>query len=166
MAHDVRLRAADLVDLPRIGVRLDLVAGYEQLAYFGRGPDENYVDRRAGTVTEVFETTVSDEYVDYVMPQEHGHHTEVRWLELAPTRGKLPPVRIEGSPCLEFNASHFTAEDLYAAKHTTDLTPRAETILYLDAAHRGLGTASCGPDTAERYRIHGRRHRFVHTLRV
>ena len=164
--NDVRLRAADLVDLPRIGVRLDLVAGYERLVYFGRGPGENYCDRKAATVVEVFETTVSEEYVDYVMPQEHGHHTDVRWLELAPTRGKLPPVRIEGAPGLEFNASHFTAEDLYAAKHTTDLTPRAETILHLDAAHRGLGTASCGPDTAERYRIHGRRHHFRYSVRV
>lgn len=164
--NDIRLGADGLVDLPRVGVRLDLAAGYERLAYFGRGPWENYSDRKASTLVGVYETTVTGEYVDYVMPQEHGHHTDVRWLEFAPAKGKLPPLRVEGAPTLEFNASHYTAEDLYAAKHTTDLAPRAETILYLDAAHRGLGTASCGPDTGESYKIKGKRHRFTYTLMV
>ena len=164
VANDIRLGAPDLVDLPRIGVRLDLAPGYERLAYFGRGPWENYADRKASTLVAVYETTVSAEYVDYVMPQEHGHRTDVRWLEFAPAKGKLPALRIEGAPTLEFNASHYTAEDLYAAKHTTDLAPRAETFVYLDAAHRGLGTNSCGPDTGEAYKIAGPRHRFTYTL--
>ncbi len=162
--NDIRIGADDMVDLPRIGIRLDLVAGYERLAYFGRGPWENYTDRKASTLLGVYETTVTGEYVDYVMPQEHGHHTDVRWLELAPTKGKLPAIRIESAPTLEFNVSHYTAEDLYAAKHTTDLSPRKETILYLDLAHRGLGTNSCGPDTLECYKIKGRRHQFGYTL--
>src|SRR5690606_4335663 len=126
--------------LPRVGVRLDLAPGYERLAYFGRGPWENYADRKASTLVGVYETTVTGEYVDYVMPQEHGHHTDVRWLELAPVAERrsrfvgLPPLRIEAAPTFEFNAGHHTAEDLYAARHATDLAPRAETILYLDAA--------------------------------
>lgn len=164
--NDIRLGAKDLVDLPRIGVRLDLAAGYERLAFFGRGPWENYADRKASTLLGVYETTVTGEYVNYVMPQEHGHHTDVHWLELAPARGKRPAIRIEGAPTFECNVSHFTAEDLYAAKHTTDLTPRAETIIYLDAAHRGIGTHSCGPDTLDSYKIKGRRHQFSYTLLV
>ena len=92
--------------------------------------------------------------MDYVMPQEHGHHTDTRWLELASPGGKT--LLVEGSPSFEFNATHFTAEDLFACRHTTDLVSRPETILYLDAAHRGVGTASCGPDTLEEYRLtHG-----------
>lgn len=164
--NDIRLGTDLPLDLPRVGVRLDLAAGYERLAYFGRGPWENYADRKASTLLGVYESTVTGEYVDYVMPQEHGHHTDVRWLELAPTTGDQPPLRIDASPTLEFNASHFTAEDLYAAKHTTDLAPRAETIIYLDAAHRGLGTASCGPDTLPRYQLDARRYRFTYTLSV
>ncbi|HKB89241.1 MAG TPA: hypothetical protein VKC60_01860, partial [Opitutaceae bacterium] len=58
------------------------------------------------------------------------------------------------------------AEDLYAAKHTVDLTPRRETILYLDSAQRGLGTASCGPDTLERYRLRKRRHNFSYIFQL
>ncbi len=165
IANDFVL-SKDYSDLPRVGVRLDLVAGFEKLAYFGRGPIENYSDRKSAAELGVWGTTVTNEYVDYVMPQEHGHHTDVRWIELA-TAGKTPStVRIEPESTLEFNATHFTAEDLYAARHTSDLSLRPETILHLDAAHRGLGTASCGPDTLEAYRIPAGKHSLVFTLRV
>jgi beta-galactosidase len=161
--HDIRL-GNGLDDLPRVGVRLDLPAGFEDLAYFGRGPFENYSDRKAAADLRVWRSTVTGQYVDYTMPQEHGHHTESRWLSLA-TQGKSPTcLRVEAGTTLEFNASHFSAEDLYAAKHTTDLVPRPETILYLDAAHRGIGTGSCGPDTLPAYRVSGRRHRLAYTL--
>jgi beta-galactosidase len=169
--NDIVFGSSDMTDVPRAGVRLDLVAGYENLAYFGRGPVENYADRKTGSLVARYETTVTDEYVDYVMPQEHGHHTDVRWLELSkvgtPLRGVrsvAPALRITAAPLFEFNASHFTAEDLYAAKHPTDLTPRAETIVYLDAAHRGLGTQSCGPDTLDRYKLNAKRYTFTYTL--
>lgn len=163
--NDIVFSGADMTDLPRAGVRLDLVPGYENLAYFGRGPVENYSDRKTGSLVARYETTVTAEYVDYVMPQEHGHHTDVRWIELSTARKtKFPALRITASPLFEFNATHYAAEDLYAAKHTTDLVPRAETILYLDAAHRGLGTQSCGPDTLDRYKVNAPRYAFTYTL--
>ncbi len=167
VSNEVTL-AKDYADLPRLGVRLDLVPGLRELAYFGRGPFENYCDRRAAADLGVWTGTVAEEYVDYVMPQEHGHHTDTRWIELA-SRERSPAIlRVEAEPGrpLEFNATHFTAEDLYSAKHTTDLSARPETILYLDAAHRGLGTASCGPDALEQYRIPAGRHTFGYTLRA
>ena len=165
VANDVVL-AADYADLPRVGVRLDLVPGLRRLVYFGRGPFENYSDRKTAADLGVWENTVAGEYVDYVMPQEHGHHTDVRWLELSgPASAKRPAtLRVEAAGALEFNASHFTAEDLYAARHTTDLKARPDTILYLDAAQRGLGTASCGPDTLSRYRLAAGRHAFGFVL--
>ncbi|HSI07292.1 MAG TPA: glycoside hydrolase family 2 TIM barrel-domain containing protein [Rariglobus sp.] len=163
--NDIVFSGDDVTDLARAGVRLDLVAGYENLAYFGRGPVENYNDRKAGSLVARYETTVTAEYVDYVMPQEHGHHTDVRWLEFSTARKtKSPSLRITAAPLLEFNTTHYTAEDLYAAKHATDLTPRAETIVYLDAAHRGLGTQSCGPDTLDRYKVNAKRYTFSYTL--
>jgi beta-galactosidase len=157
--NEVRL-GRDLIDLPRVGVRIDFAAGLERVRYFGHGPWDNYRDRCASAVVGIYETTVNDFYVPYVMPQEHGHRTDVRWVELAAmTRGRnfFPRLRIEGAPVFECNLGHFTAEDLYSARHTTDLRPRAETIMYLDAAHRGVGTASCGPDTLPIYRLNRRR---------
>jgi beta-galactosidase len=138
-------------DLPRLGVVLRLPEGFEQLRYFGRGPVQNYSDRKSGALIDLYAGTVTGEYVPYVMPQEHGHHTDVRWLALTTSDGL--GLRIEARGPLGFSASHFTAHDLYAAHHTYDLKPRPETILNLDFRQRGLGTASCGPDTLPQYRI-------------
>jgi beta-galactosidase len=159
--NQVRL-GDDITDPPRIGVDLVLQPALEQLAWYGRGPWENYSDRKAGTLVDVYHSTVTQEYVPYVMPQEHGHKTDVRWLRL--TDGEGRGVQIKGEPTVEFSASHFTNADLYAARHTVDLQPRPEVILHLDAAHRGLGTASCGPDTLERYRLLEHEYRFTYRI--
>ncbi len=149
-------------DLPRFGVRLALPAGFENVRWFGRGPWENYSDRKASAGVGLYENTVAGLYVPYVMPQEHGNHTDVRWLEVLDAAGK--GVRIAGEPILNFSASHFTAEDLYKATHSVDLVPRPETILNLDLAQRGLGTATCGPDTLPQYQLSGREHHFAYRL--
>ena len=67
-------------------------------------------------------------------------------------------------PTIGFSASHFTAQDLTEARHTSDLTPRPEVILSLDHAQRGLGTASCGPDTSPRYRLSAGTYRFAYVV--
>ena len=151
-------------DLPRIGVTMLLSPELEQLAWFGRGPWENYSDRKTAALVGRYQSTVSDQYVPYIMPQEHGHKTDVRWLQL--TDGSGAGLRVEGEPTIEFTASHFTAEELYAARHTTDLQPRPEVILNLDAGQRGLGTASCGPDTLDKYRLLEREYQFVYRLKM
>ncbi len=149
-------------DLPRFGVRFALPPGFENVRWFGRGPWENYSDRKASADVGLYENTVSELYVPYVMPQEHGNHTDVRWLEIRDAAGK--GIRVTGEPTLNFSASHFTAEDLYKATHTVDLVRRRETILNLDLAQRGLGTATCGPDTLPQYQLSGREHRFAYRL--
>ncbi|MDR1146973.1 MAG: DUF4981 domain-containing protein [Verrucomicrobiales bacterium] len=153
------------VDLPRVGVVWRLAPGLEQVRWLGLGPLDNYSDRRAAAIVSVHENTVSGLHVPYVMPQEHGNHTATRWVELRAADGGAA-LRFTGAPLLDFSASHYTADDLFKAKHTIDLTPRPETVLNLDLAQRGLGTASCGPDTLEQYRLHGRRHTFTYTLTV
>jgi beta-galactosidase len=129
-----------------------------------RGPWENYVDRNASAMVGRYRSTVAGEYVPYIMPQEHGHKTEVRWLSLADAAGH--GLCVVGDPTIEFSASHFTADDLFNAAHTIDLKPRAEVMLNLDHAQRGLGTASCGPDTLEHYRLLDPQYSFVYRLRL
>jgi beta-galactosidase len=148
-------------DLPRLGVVLTLKPGFEKLKWFGRGPFENYWDRKRAAMVDLYESTVTDQYVPYILPQEHGNHTDVRWLSLEDGKAGLL-VRAQGS--LEFTASHLTAHDLYAAFHTYDLKPRPETILSLDYHQRGLGTASCGPDTLAQYKIGPGVHRWNYLL--
>ena len=160
--NEVRVRK-ELLDLPRVGVVLTLRPGLEQLEWFGAGPWESYPDRLASTVVARFSSTVPDQYVPYILPQEHGHRSNVRKLTLTDDGGF--GLAVEGRPTLGFGASHFTATDLYAARHTCDLEPRPEIVLSLDHAQRGLGTASCGPDTAPRYRLMDRVYRFAYLLR-
>ena len=150
-------------DVPRIGILLTLRAGLERLEWYGRGPWEAYVDRLASTVVGRFESTIEEQYVPYINPQEHGHHPDARWLRLTDRHGEGLEVR--GMPTIGFGASHFTAADLTAARHTSDLDPRAEVYLSLDHAQRGLGTASCGPDTSPGYRLLESRYTFSFSVR-
>ncbi len=163
VANEVRLGEA-LTDLPRVGVDLVLPALLEELEWYGRGPWENYSDRKAAALVGCYRSTVAEQYVPYVMPQEHGHKTDVRWLALRSAQGA--ELRVQGVPTVEFSASHFTANDLFQARHTYELTPRPEIYLNLDAAQRGLGTASCGPDTLPHYRLLARNYRFGYRLTV
>jgi len=152
-----------LADLPRLGVRWILPPGFEQLTWYGRGPFENYADRKRAAMVDVYRSTVTDQYVPYILPQEHGNHTDTRWLILGHGSRKL---RVQADGPLEFSASHFMAGDLLEATHTNTLAPRAETILSLDYRQRGLGTASCGPDTYAPYRIPAGRHGWRYHIQV
>jgi beta-galactosidase len=151
-----------VADLPRLGVVLRLPAGFERLRWLGRGPYENYIDRKRSALVDLYESTVTGQYVPYIVPQEHGNHADVRWLSIANAAGLALTVEARGQ--LEFSASHFTAQDLYAAPHTYDLKPRPETILNLDFQQRGLGTQSCGPDTLPRYQIQPGTYRWSYML--
>jgi len=141
-----------LDDLPRVGSMLTLAPGLEGLEWFGRGPVETYPDRKLGAPVQRWTSTVTDEYVPYVYPQEHGGHEDVRWVRFVDDRTGVGVELRFGEP-LHVSASHFTAGDLAAATHDVELVPRAETTVHVDAAHRGLGTASCGPDALPRYLV-------------
>jgi beta-galactosidase len=161
--NSIRVPAA-LADLPRVGVTLTLEPGLDRLTWFGRGPHENYPDRKAGAAVGCYSATVSEMYVPYIVPQEHGGRCDVRWLRLVDAAGA--GLCIEATGLLQFSASHFTSEDLFRAHHTHELEPRPEVFLNLDCAHRGLGTGSCGPDTLPRYRIRAGLHSFAYRIRA
>jgi beta-galactosidase len=150
VTHHIRV-APEIRDLPRIGVSLVLKPEFESLEWFGRGPWENYVDRKASAIIGLYQSTVAEQYVPYILPQSHGNKSDVRWLTLKDAAGY--GIRVDGNPTLSFSASHFTEQDLFEARHTVDLVPREEIILNLDYQQRGLGTASCGPDTLPQYRL-------------
>ena len=154
----------DLCDLARIGVSLVLNPGLDQLKWFGRGPWENYPDRKASAMVGCYRSTVAEQYVPYIMPQENGHKTDVRWLTLTGIDGH--GLRATGEPTFEFSVSHFTDSDLYAALHTYELKPRPEVYLNLDTVMRGLGTAACGPDTLDAYKIIKKKYHFSYRLQL
>jgi beta-galactosidase len=153
---------AEIEDLPRVGVVLQLAAGHEAVEWFGRGPHETYPDRRRGARVGRWASTVTEQLVNYVKPQENGGHADTRWLRVGRPDGT--GIRIDLDRPRQVSATHLTAADLAAAAHDVELRPRAETIVVLDAAHRGVGTASCGPDTLEPYVLRGGTYRWTWTI--
>jgi beta-galactosidase len=102
-------RSAENLEVPRIGVRFRLPADMQQVQYFGRGPEENYADRKAGTFIGLYKTTAKEMYYPYARPQENGHHTDTR--RVAFTGGKMPGLLIEADSLMEFNALRNSIED-------------------------------------------------------
>ncbi len=153
---------AVLADLPRVGTEIVFAPGHETLEWFGRGPHETYPDRCRGAHLGWWDSTVTDQLTPYVRPQESGGHADVRWL--AVRDGACNGAHIVLDRPRQVSALHLAAADLDAATHDDELRPRAETIVHLDAVHRGVGTASCGPDTQAPYLVPTGTHRWTWIL--
>jgi beta-galactosidase len=103
----------------------------------------------------------------YLIPQEFGLRTDTRWLELISTELKKT-IRIEVMQpnSLHFSATNYSANDLFIAENEVDLKARPELVVHLDVAHRGLGTASCGPDVLPQYRLSAGKYSFTYQVTV
>ena len=156
---------AGLPPLPRLGLSLTLRPGFEQFTWYGRGPHENYIDRNAGAAIGLYHSSVDDQYIPYIMPQENGNKTDVRWLALTDPQGQGAGLLVVGQPPLEVSVSHYSAADLYRAFHTNELVRRPEVILNLDYRQCGLGGASCGPGTLPPYLVLPGTYQFSVRLR-
>ena len=141
----------DLPTLPRVGVKLALPGGYETFSWYGRGPHENYCDRKEGAAVGLYSGSVDEQYVPYIFPQENGNKTDTRWVALTNEEGA--GLLAVGKPLMEVSAHHFTAHDLDAAKHTHEVKRRDEITLNLDHRQIGLGGGSCGPVTLPQYQL-------------
>ena len=144
-----------LLDVPRVGLRFDLPKGFETLTWYGRGPQESYPDRGNGYPLGEWTSNVSEQYVPYIVPQEHGGHTDTRRLRLnRPHNRSRFEVASRALSSFHFSALHTAPEDLEKLTHTHQVAFRDETVLIVDLFHRGIGTAACGPDCHPRY-THG-----------
>ena len=153
----------ELPFLPRVGLQMCLPGGYEQFTWYGRGPHENYVDRKEGAQVGVYSGTVDGQYVPYIFPEENGNKTEVRWVSLTKENGV--GLLAVGVPWLEVSAHHFTTEDLTLARHTHELKRREDITLNLDYGQSGLGSASCGPGRLDKYQLKPEEIRYSVRLR-
>ena len=136
--------------LPRLGTSWKLDSSLENVAWYGRGPWENYVDRCSGSFLGYWESTVTKQYVDYVRPQDCGYKSDVRWVAFTDADGD--GVLVKGGKPFFFQALHYGWEDLEFARHRNGqqriFNPpdeRAEVCLNIDCRQLGLGGNSCGP---------------------
>lgn len=141
----------DLPPLPRVGVVMRVAEEYEFVNWYGRGPHENYADRKTSADIGLWSAMVEDLFVPYPRPQETGLRTDVQSISLTDASGQ--GLLIVAKEPIAFSALHYTAADLEKAAHPFELTPREEVILSLDACHSGLGNASCGPGVLPEYEV-------------
>jgi hypothetical protein len=144
--------------LPRLGLSLKLADALESMRYYGRGPRENYIDRKTGSFFAVWDSTVTDQYEPYVRPQDNGYKSDVRWVAFFGADGK--GVKFSAGDPMFVQALRFSREDLQYSRHQNGqqrryrpLVPRKEVCLNLDLRQLGLGGGSCGPATMEKYRF-------------
>ncbi|WP_200974477.1 glycoside hydrolase family 2 TIM barrel-domain containing protein [Echinicola sp. 20G] len=137
------LEGRDLPELPRYGMRMLLPGQYENLSYYGRGPWENYSDRKHSSFVGLYEDKVANQFHwDYIRPQESGNKTDVRWLELRNDQGQ--GVQIQGMQPLSVSALDVKTEDLDPGlnkkqQHPTDIKTHNSVFLHIDWKQRGLG---------------------------
>lgn len=154
LSLDVEVREG-LVYLPRFGLQLTMPEHTEEVEYFGFGPHESYVDKRISAKRGRYLTTVDEMYYPYIMPQENGSRYGTEWAIVTNELGM--GLRFEGGKPFSLNASHYTPEDLTAAAHEYELKKRKETIVHIDFEMSGVGSNSCGPELAQKYRADDKR---------
>lgn len=142
----------ELPEIPRLGSAFVLGQEYENLSWYGRGPWENYPDRKSSCFIGRWNSKVTNQYTPYPRPQDSGNHEDVSEVVLTNKAGKGIRITALGKP-FSFSALHYTVNDLYNTTHDCDLKPRKEVILSLDAAVMGLGNSSCGPGVLKKYTI-------------
>lgn len=153
----------ELPPLPRVGLAFVMPAPFRDLSWYGRGPHESYVDRKEGARVGVYRIPVREQPMPYVVPQEYGNRTDVRWIAL--TRADGAGVVAMGAPVIEASALPHSAADLDAAFHTNELPERDEVYVQLDHRQSGLGNGSCGPGVLPKYELAPEPFRFSVRLR-
>ncbi|SOE56005.1 beta-galactosidase [Streptomyces sp. OV198] len=155
---------AALDDVPRVGSVFETVAGLDVLEWYGQGPWESYPDRSTGAPVGHHSLPVDELFTPYLRPQESGGRHGVRRFTLSAPDATGLAVALDEPR--QVTVTRYRAADLAAAAHHDELVPRPGCVVHLDAAHRGVGTASCGPDTSPGYLVPAGTHRWSWTLRV
>ena len=166
---DIDMTGRDLPELPRFGMRMQLPGEYNKLSYYGRGPWENYPDRKTASFVGLYEDSVSNQYMtNYIRPQESGNRTDVRWTKLSNAAGK--GLLITGVQPISVTAINHLAEDLDPGltkkqQHPTDLPVRDGVYLTIDLKQRGLGgDNSWGMLPHDQYRLLDKKYSYSYIL--
>ncbi|MBL4934613.1 DUF4981 domain-containing protein [Clostridium sp. YIM B02515] len=136
----------DCVYLPRLGFEFQIPKKNKRFKYFGMGPSENYIDMCHHSKIGMYESSAKEEYVPYIVPQEHGNHIKTKIIEIV-------GLKFSTNKEFEFNVSNYASEMLTKAMHTNELKENENTILRIDYKNSGIGSNSCGPELLEQYRL-------------
>lgn len=150
-------------ELPRFGVTMELPLQFKNVKWYGRGPHENYSDRKMSSFVGIYNNTITEQYHPYIRPQENGNKTENRWLMLTNSEGI--GLRIIGQPLFDFSAQKYTTDDFDLGnfekpfKHTYDLIPKDFITLHVDFGQMGIGgDDSWGAHTHDEFKLFAKKY--------
>ena len=141
-----------LPPLPRLGIVIELPREYEQLSWYGRGPWDNYPDRKQSCTIGLWRSNVSEQYVHYPRPQDSGNHEDCTLVELTTKDGKGLRIEAVDKP-FSFSALPYSAQYIASKTHDYELEDQGKTYLSIDCAVMGLGNSSCGPGVLKKYTV-------------
>lgn len=156
---DVKRRPG-CVWIQRFGFEFTVASADEGFRYFGFGPGETYIDMHNYARQGMWESTASKEYVPYIMPQEHGNHYGVRYLEL--DNG----LTFAADTPFECNVSQYSKEELFRTRHEAELRKDGVTHVRIDYKNSGLGSTSCGPELSKAYQLCEEEFQFEFVLKI
>ena len=151
--------------LARLGVRMQLDKRLDQFTYLGRGPMENYADRKRGSDIGIYTSAVRQQLTPYAKPMDCGNHEDVRWAALQGAGLPGLVAHSDGDP-MQVSALPYADEQLVTPEYSVDLPESAATVVTLSARTLGVGTASCGPRPLDPYVTWSDPIAFTYTLRV
>jgi beta-galactosidase len=129
--------SSELPEIPEIGMLCKIPAEFSNVTWYGRGPHENYWDRKTASYIDEYKTTVDSMFVSYIRPQETGNRTDVRWIALTNSSGV--GLMAVGAPVIEFNALQYTPWELESKTHPYELTKSSSIVLRLNYHQMGVG---------------------------
>lgn len=144
--------------LPRFGLQLTMPSYMDQVAYFGYGPEESYIDKHISTTCGLYETNVDKMFENYPMPQENGAHYGTRWVDLTDAFGM--GLHVASEKPISFNASRYSIEEIRQAAHPFQLKSDDHVVVQLDYMQSGIGSGSCGAQLLPPYQLNEREFRY------
>jgi len=152
-----------LTTVPRVGLQMRVPGAFDRMRWYGRGPQETYPDRKVGASIGVYDEPIRPENMPYVMPQEYGNKTDVRWAALTNAEGR--GLLVMATSAFQVSAHPFSTRKLEEAQHTFTLQPDPYITLNCDFEVCGLGNGSCGPGTLPQYQLQPKEASYVLRLR-
>jgi beta-galactosidase len=149
----------------RIGVRMFLDKKFDQVAYFGRGPMENYADRKRGFDVGIYNSTVKEQLTPYEKPMDCGNHEDVRWAKVTAATGAGLMAQSDSS-LMQVSMLPYSDEEMDNIEYRIDLPQSSSTVFCISHLTLGVGTAGCGPRPLPQYIVYASPAAFTYTLRL
>ena len=149
----------------RMGVRILLDKQLDRFSYFGRGPMENYADRKRGFDVGVYKSSVKDQQTPYEKPMDCGNHEDVRWAKVTMASG-MGLHAISDKNLMQITALPYTDEELDKPEYKIDLPASSATVLCISHQTLGVGSSGCGPKPLPQYIVYAVPTTFTYTLKL